>query len=47
MLLIPAVDAVSIEKKPGVEAPRSFKDYGPIAVDSEAIPEGVEVIRKL
>ena len=41
------LDAVSIEKNPGVEAPRSFKDYGAVSIDLGAIPEGVEVIRKL
>ena len=40
-------DAVDIEKKSDVEAPRSFKDYGDITVDESAIPEGVEVIRIL
>lgn len=40
-------DAVSIEKNPGVEVPRSFKDYGAVSIDLEAIPEGVEIIRKL
>lgn len=40
-------DAVDVVKKPDVEAPRSFKDYGDITVDESAIPEGVEVIRIL
>ena len=40
-------DAVSIAKKDGVEAPRSFKDYEGVVVDEDAIPAGVEVIRKL
>ena len=40
-------DAVSIAKKPGVEAPRSFKDYEGVVIDEGTIPEGVEVIRKL
>ena len=40
-------DAVSIAKKDGVEAPRSFKDYEGVVVDEGAIPAGVEVIRKL
>ncbi len=40
-------DAVSIRKKPGVEAPRSFKDYEDIVIDADSIPEGVEVVSKL
>lgn len=40
-------DAVSIAKKDGVEAPRSFKDYEGVVIDEDAIPAGVEVIRKL
>ena len=40
-------DAVSIAKKDGVEAPRSFRDYEGVVVDEDAIPAGVEVIRKL
>lgn len=40
-------DAVSIKKKAGIEAPRSFNDYEAVAIDEAAIPEGVEVIRKL
>lgn len=40
-------DTVDVVKKPDVEAPRSFKDYGDITVDESAIPEGVEVIRIL
>ena len=40
-------DAVSIQKKPGVEAPRSFKDYEDIVIDETEIPEGVKVLRKL
>ena len=40
-------DAVSIQKKLGVEAPRSFKDYEDIVIDETEIPEGVKVLRKL
>lgn len=44
-------DAVSVEKRDGVEFPRSFADYGGVAVDEAAVraaaPEGVEVIREL
>ncbi len=40
-------DAVSIQKKPGIEAPRSFKDYEDVIINEAAIPEGVEVICKL
>lgn len=40
-------DAVSIRKKPGVEVPRSFKDYEDIVIDADSIPEGVEVVSKL
>lgn len=38
-------DAVTVEKKKCVEAPRSFGDYCDITVDEEAIPEGVSVLR--
>lgn len=38
-------DAVTVEKNPDVELPRSFKDYGPITIDEEQIPEGVQVLR--
>ena len=38
---------MSIAKKDGVEAPRSFKDYEGVVIDEDAIPAGVEVIRKL
>lgn len=40
-------DAVTIEKVEGVEAPRSFKDYGNVIVDEAAIPEGVSVLHLL
>ncbi len=40
-------DAVSIKKKAGIEAPRSFSDYEAVAIDEAAIPEGVKVLRKL
>lgn len=36
-------DAVSVSKREGVVAPRSFSDYGDIVVDESAIPAGVEV----
>lgn len=38
-------DAVSIEKKPGVDVPRTFADYERAVVDKEAIPSGIEVKR--
>lgn len=38
-------DAVSIEKKPGVDVPRTFADYERAVVDEEAIPSGIEVKR--
>lgn len=38
-------DAVHVEKKEGVDSPHSFDDYGPITVDMDKIPQGVEVIR--
>lgn len=40
-------DAVSIAKKSEVGAPRSFKDYGDVVIDEDAIPDGVEILRKL
>lgn len=36
-------DAVSTQKREGVEVPTSFKDYEPIVIDEAAIPEGVTV----
>ncbi|MBX3743507.1 MAG: type I-C CRISPR-associated protein Cas7/Csd2 [Akkermansiaceae bacterium] len=39
-------DAVSVKKKDGVEAPRSFSDYV-VSIDRTAIPAGVEVIERL
>ena len=33
-------DAVSTQKKAGVEAPRSIDDYEEITVDEGAVPEG-------
>ena len=39
-------EAVTIERKEGVGAPRSFADYGDIVVDEDRIPAGVEVIRR-
>lgn len=41
------LESVSITKKANVDAPRSFKDYENVYIDESAIPEGVEVIRKL
>lgn len=38
-------DAVSIEKKPGVDVPRTFADYERAVVDENAIPAGIEVKR--
>lgn len=40
-------DAVHVQKNEGVEYPRSFADYGDVVVDTKAIPEGIEVIRKV
>ena len=40
-------DAVTCVKNEGVEAPRSFADYGDVVVDMGQIPEGVEVLRKV
>lgn len=40
-------DSVSIEKKSGVDSPRSFDDYEDIAINAEAIPEGVTVEFKI
>ncbi|MDO4291662.1 MAG: type I-C CRISPR-associated protein Cas7/Csd2 [Eubacteriales bacterium] len=39
-------DAVKIRKKEGVEYPRAYSDYE-VAVDSSAIPETVEMTRKI
>lgn len=36
-------DAVHVQKREGVESPRSFSDYGDIVVDMDSIPSGVEV----
>lgn len=38
-------DAVSIEKKPGIDVPRTFADYDRAVVDEAAIPSGIEVKR--
>lgn len=40
-------EAVSMNKKEGVELPRGFDDYEPLAVDRTLIPEGVEVMEML
>jgi CRISPR-associated protein Csd2 len=39
-------DLVTIAKKPGVEAPRSFGDYE-VTIDEAAIPNGVTLIRRI
>lgn len=39
-------DAVTVKRKQGVDAPRSFSDYE-IALDESAIPEGVTLIRRI
>lgn len=39
-------DAVTVTKKPGIEAPRSFSDYE-VVVNQSAIPEGVTFIRRI
>lgn len=39
-------DAVTVAKKEGVSAPRSFSDYGAIEVDESQIPSGVTIERK-
>lgn len=38
-------DAVTTQKKEGVEAPRSIDDYESVTVDESSIPEGVTVLR--
>lgn len=38
-------DAVTIQRKEGVEVPRSFADYERAAIDESAIPEGVSYNR--
>lgn len=38
-------DLIAVEKKPGVVAPRSYKDYT-VEVNEAALPEGVACIRK-
>lgn len=38
-------DAVTTKKREGVEAPRCFGDYEPIAIDESVIPSGVTVRR--
>lgn len=40
-------DAVSVERKEGVEYPRSFADYGDVEVDVSVCGDGVELIRML
>lgn len=40
-------DAVTIAKKEGVTAPRSYADYEEVAIDESAIPEGVTCIRMI
>lgn len=38
-------DAVTTKRREGVNTPRSIGDYEPIAVDEDAIPSGVTVLR--
>ena len=40
-------DAVTCEKREGVQTPRSFNDYLGVQVDESSIPDGVEVIRRV
>ncbi len=40
-------DAVTCEKREGVDAPRSFADYEGVVVDKTKIPDGVEVIERV
>lgn len=40
-------DSVHVQKRAGVESPRSFADYTDITIDENQIPNGVEVIRKV
>jgi CRISPR-associated protein Csd2 len=40
-------ESVTVRKRDDVEFPRSFADYGDIIVDEDAIPSGVEMIRKI
>jgi len=39
-------DLVTVTKKPGVEAPRSFSDYD-LVINESAIPNGVTLIRRI
>ena len=39
-------DAVTVTKKDGVEAPRSFSDYE-VKIDRDAIPDGIEIIERI
>jgi CRISPR-associated protein Csd2 len=39
-------DLVTVTKKPGVEAPRSFSDYD-LVINETAIPAGVTLIRRI
>lgn len=39
-------EAVSVNKKDGVEIPRSFRDYD-VRIDKSAMPAGVEVIERI
>lgn len=39
-------DAVTVEKKEGIEVPRSFSDYK-VIIDREAIPSGIEIIERI
>ncbi len=39
-------EAVSINRKPGVEVPRSFADYE-VTIDKGAIPQGIELMERI
>jgi CRISPR-associated protein Csd2 len=39
-------DAVTLQKKDGVEVPRAFTDYE-VTIDRSAIPEGIEIIERI
>ena len=40
-------DAVHVQKREGIESPRSFADYEDIVVDEASIPDGVEIQYKV
>ncbi len=39
-------DLVEVGRKPGIEIPRSFKDYN-LTIDESAIPDGITLIRRI